>query len=248
MSGLQHPLEYKQYFPQHTGWVEQGSEINYFDDMVAEYMGIYGIPVDYFHQTTNVNNDAIFGEDDQKKYVRKYQLTCIIKNNGLVTEGLLFNSFAQLNNIDFAIYLHVDTFRRQVGPKTDPLPGDIFTFPYNTRLKFNVQNVLYTTLGMEGNIFGHRSCYELTCKEAEMSPVQEGLGEQYGVVDAQGNLVPNAPSDAILNDGSGRIADKYNVPTANPNASKGDNINIGVEAGRVVFPITPDTNELWSGW
>lgn len=247
MSGLNHPLEYKRWFPQHMGDLEQGSEINYFDDMVAEYFGIYGLKTDYFHQITDVNKDAIFGEDDTKKYIRKYEFTSIIKNFGAVEETLLFTKFGQMNSIDFSIYIHVDTFKRLVGKDKDPLPGDLFTFPYNTKLKYEVQHIMFTSLGMEGNIFGHRSCYELVCKESQMSPVQEGVGEQYGVVDAQGNLIPGAPPDAILNDGSGRVADKYKVPTANPNASKGDNANVQIEADRVVIKRT-DTTDLWGGW
>lgn len=246
MSGLNHPLGYKQYFPQHMGFLEQGSEINYFDDMVAEYFGIYGLPVDYFHQTTSVKKDAIFGEDDTKKYVRKYQLTAIIKEPA-IEEGLLFMKYGGMNNIDFHVFLHVDTFRKLVGKNKDPLPGDLFTFPHNTKLKYEVENVLFTTVGMEGNIFGHRSCYELVCKEAQMSPVQEGLGEQYGVVDAQGNLVSDAPADAILNDGSGRIADKYQVPTANPDANKGDNEQVQIEADHTIYP-REEGNDLWGGW
>jgi hypothetical protein len=250
MSGLNHPLEYKKYFPQHMGFLEQGSEVNYFDDMVAEYFGIYGLPTDYFHQIVDIKKDAIFGEDDTKKYVRKYQLTSILKDLGAVQETSLLTRFGYGNSVDFTVYIHVGTFKRLVGKDKDPLPGDIFTFPNgNTKLKYNVQHVMYTTLGMDGNIFGHRSCYELTCKEAELSPVQFGLGEQYGVIDAQGNLLPDAPADALVSDGSGRIADKYQVPTADPNANKGDNAQITIEAGRVVFPRDEeDNNDLFSGW
>lgn len=248
MTGLNHPLEYKKFFPQHTGFLEQGSEIDYFDSMVAEYFGIYGMPMDYFHQVTDITKDVIFGEDDTKQYLRKYQLTSIIKNPGAVEESQLFTSFGAMNSIDFSIYLHVDTFKKAVGPKHDPLPGDLFTFPFNTKLKYQVQNVMFTTLGMEGNIFGHRSCYELTCKEAEMSPVQVGVGEQYGVVDAEGNLLPDAPADAIVPDGSGRIADKYQVFPPNPDASKGDNAQVDIEAGRVVYPDRQDKNDLWGDW
>lgn len=247
MSGEAFPLSYKKYFPQHMGHLAQGSEVNYFDDLVCEYISIYGLATDYFHQTTDVSKNVTFGEDDQKKYVRKYQLTAIIKNFGAVEETLLFSKFGQLNTIDFSMFLHVDTFKRAVGKNKDPLPGDIFTFPHNTKLKYEVQHVMFTSLGMEGNIFGHRSCYELVCKEAQLSPTQEGLGEQYGVVDAQGNLVSDAPADALVSDGSGRIADKYQVPTANPAASKGDNAQVKIEADRVVFPRATD-NDLWGGW
>jgi hypothetical protein len=244
MSGLQHPLEYKDYFPQFTGEVNQGSEIEYLDNMIAEYFGIYGIPIDYYHQITNPDKDRIFGEDDTKKYQQKYQLTCILKD-GTVEESLLFNGFGQLNTIDFSMYIHIDTFKRLLGKGHDPLPGDLFMFPNNSKLKFEITNVVFTTLGTQGNVFGRKTCYDLTCKEAELSPATEGRGEQYGVTDSQGNLVPNAPADAILGDGTNRIADKYQVPQANPAGQQGDNKQIQKEADRVVVKRN---TELWGEW
>lgn len=244
MAGLQHPLEYKEFFPQHTGEVNQGSEIDYLDNMIAEYFGIYGIPIDYYHQITNPDKDRIFGEDDTKKYQQKYQLTAILKD-GTVEESLLFNGFGQLNTIDFSMYIHIDTFKRLLGKDHDPLPGDLFMFPNNSKLKFEVTNIVFTTLGTQGNVFGRKTCYDLTCKEAELSPSTQGRGEQYGVTDADGNMVPNAPSDAILDDGSNRIADKYQVPKPNPNAQRGDNEQIKKEASRVTIS---HNRELWGDW
>ena len=244
MSGLNHPLEYKDYFPQFMGETAQGSEIEYLDNMIAEYFGIYGIPIDYFHQITNPNKDRIFGEDDTKKYQNKYQLTAILKD-GTVEESLLFNGFGQLNTVDFSMYMHIDTFKRLIGKDKDPLPGDLFMFPNNSKLKFEITNVVFTTLGTQGNVFGRRTCYDLTCKEAELSPATTGRGEQYGVTDAEGQLVPNAPADSIIDDGSGRIADKYQVPKANPNGQKGDNEQIIKEASRTTIV---HSREIWGQW
>lgn len=244
MSGIQHPLEYKEFFPQHTGELNQGSEIEYLDNMIAEYFGIYGVPIDYFHQITNPNKDRIFGEDDTKKYQQKYQLTAILKD-GSVEESLLFNGYGQLNTVDFSMYIHIDTFKRLLGKDHDPLPGDIFMFPNNSKLKFEITNVVFTTLGTQGNVFGRRTCYDLTCKEAELSPATQGRGEQYGVTDAEGQLVPNAPTDAILGDGTNRVADKYQVPKPTTNAQKGDNEQIQKEADRVTIK---HNRELWGEW
>jgi len=244
MSGLQHPLEYKEFFPQHTGEVNQGSEIEYLDNMIAEYFGIYGIPIDYYHQLTDPNKDRIFGEDDTKKYENKFQLTAILKD-GTVEESLLFNGFGQLNTVDFSMYMHIDTFKRLLGKNHDQLPGDLFMFPTNSKLKFEITNVVFTTLGTQGNVFGRRTCYDLTCKEAELSPATTGRGEQYGVTDAEGNLIPNAPADAIIPDGSGRIADKYQVPKANPAGQKGDNSQIIKEASRTTLV---HNREIWGEW
>jgi hypothetical protein len=244
MSGLQHPLSYKEYFPQFTGEMNQGNEIDYLDDMIAEYFAIYGLPIDYFHQITNPNNDRIFGEDDAKKFQDKRQLTCLLKD-GAVEEAIIFNGFGQLNSVNFSMYIHINTWRRLVGLNRDPLPGDLFMFPKNSKLKFEVANVVFTTLGTQGNVFGHRSCYDLTCKEATLSPATQGTGEQYGVTDAQGNLLPNAPADAIINDGSGRIADKYNVPAPATNTQLGDNAAIEQAANDVAIK---HNREIWGDW
>jgi hypothetical protein len=244
MSGLQHPLSYKEYFPQFTGELQQGSEIEYLDNMIAEYFGIYGLPIDYFHQITNPNKDRIFGEDDTKKFQQKHQLTAILKD-GTVEEAILFNAFAQLNSIDFSMYMHIDTFKKLLGKDRDPLPGDLFMFPQNSKLKFEVTNVVFTTLGTQGNVFGRRTCYDLTCKEAELSPATEGRGEQYGITDAEGHLVPNPPPDSILTDGTNRIADKYQVPKSTIN--KGDNEQVQTKADRVTAR-KGDSTDLWGGW
>lgn len=244
MSGLQHPLEYKDYFPQHTGEINQGSEIEYLDNMIAEYFGIYGVPIDYYHQITDPNKDRIFGEDDTKKFQQKYQLTAILKD-GSVEESLLFNGFGQLNTVDFSMFIHIDTFKRLLGKDHDPLPGDIFMFPNNSKLKFEITNVVFTTLGTQGNVFGRKTCYDLTCKEAELSPATQGRGEQYGVTDAEGQLVPNAPADAILADGTNRVADKYQVPKPNTTGQQGDNTQIQKEADRVTIK---HNRELWGEW
>jgi hypothetical protein len=243
MAGLQQPLSYKQYFPQFTGEENQNSEIEMYDNMLAEVFGIYGTPIDYFHQITDIDKDRIFGEDDTKKYQTKYQFTILLKD-GSIQEALAYNTFAQTNLVEFSMYIHVDTFKRLLGPNKDPLPQDLFMFPNLSKLKFEVTNVVFTTLGMEGNIFGRRSCYELTCKEATLSPSTEGRGEQYGVTDAEGNLIPNAPSDSILDDGSNRIADKYQVPKST--IVDGDNAQIQKKADRVT--IEHGRERLFEGW
>ena len=181
MAGLDHPLGYKKYFPNHTGRLELDSEIDMYDTISAEIFGIQGIPIDYYPSIVNENADRIFGEDANKKYIRKHQLTAILKD-GTVEETLLINGFGQLNVVEFGMYIHINTFKLLFGENQDPKPSDQFTFPHNTNLRFEVSHVGFTTLGMEGNVFGHRTSYELICREAEVSAADEGVSEQYGVI------------------------------------------------------------------
>lgn len=181
MSGLDHPLSYKRYFPNHTGRPGLENEIEMYDTMVAEIFGIQGVPIDYYPSVVDIDADRIFGEDANRKYKRKHQMTAILKD-GMVEETLLINGFGQLNVVEFGMYLHINTFKSVLGLDRDPKPSDFFTFPTNTNLLFEVMHVGFTTLGADGNVFGHRTCYELICREAETSVMDEGFGEQYGVV------------------------------------------------------------------
>ncbi len=247
MPGAQHPLAKKKYFTAFTGYENQQSYINAMDNLEAQYFQMYGLPLDYFPQTVDITKDAIFGEDETKKYERKHQLTAILKDSA-VEETLQINGFGSLNFVQFSMYIHIATWKRLVGQEHDPLPGDIFVFPHrNSNLKFQVSHVLFSTLGTDGNFFGFRSCYELVCKEAELNPSSEGRGEQYGVVDAEGNIVPDAPSDVLVDDNSGRIRDKYNVPGPNPpGPHKGDNEQITIEekpAG-----VIEHRRDVWGDW
>lgn len=181
MSGLDHPLGYKKYFPNHTDRIGMEQEIEMYDTIAAEIFGIQGVPIDYYPADVNTESDPIFGEDANKKYARKHQLTAILKD-GVVEETLLFNGFGLTNVVEFGMYIHINTFKGLFGQDRDPKPSDQFTFPTNTNLRFQVAHVGFTTLGLEGNVFGHRTSYELVCKEAEISAADEGLGEQYGVI------------------------------------------------------------------
>jgi hypothetical protein len=167
----------------------------------------------------------------------KRELTCIVKD-GAFEENLIYNGFGEITQVEFQIYIHLHTFRKMI-PR-DPLPSDNFYLPNVSNLTYEVIHVDWTTLGIEGNTFGQKNCYLLTCKNREAS------GEQFGVLDANGNLINGAPADAYINDGSGRISDKYGVkqPVSLSNTSEGLKQMGDNEAIRNITegPVDPNTN------
>lgn len=210
MSGLDNPWEYKGFWHQFDGQFKNGDEIEFWDNQIAEWFGIYGVPMRYFPVVANKDADRIFGEDQNMSRTTVHLLTGVIEG-GQMDENLLFNAFGQLNQVEFVLFVHKNTFIKQVGRK--PFPNDQFTFETDVTTQiFEVNHVDETTLGAEGNFFGHRGAYVLTCKEREISQAVVGGGETYGVTDLQGNLLDGAPDDALVGDGSGRVRSKYDVP------------------------------------
>lgn len=210
MAGLQDPLAYKDFWHQFNGYFENEDEIEFWDDQIAEWFAIYGVPLKYFPVVVDANKDRVFGEDTTKTYTTVKHLTGWVEG-GAYDENLIYNPFGQINQVDFVMYVHRNTFVKVIGRK--PLTGDQFTFFQDvTTMTFEVNHLDETTLGQEGNFFGHRGCYVLTCKEREISQALIGEGETHGVTDPQGNLLPNIPEDALVGDGSGRIREKYKVP------------------------------------
>jgi len=214
MAGLDNPLQYKQYYNQFSGPWKQKNTIEMYDNALAQYFGVYGIPIDYYPVEVNYNKDRIFGEDTAKRYIHKRQLTCIVKD-GAFEENLVYNGFGEITQVEFQIYIHLPTFRKLVN--RDPLSSDNFYLPNSSNIGYEVVHVDWMTLGLEGNIFGQKNTYILTCKSREYSE------EQYGLLDQSGNLIPNAPADAYVPDGSLRIQDKYNVPI--PKTTQATNSN-----------------------
>lgn len=182
MAGSNNPLGKKGYFPQFTGYQNNRQTIEMYDRLITQDFEIRGIPCDYVSSIVDENKDRIFGEDTTKKYIVKHKLTSILKE-GQVEETLLFNGFGQLNTVEFSMYLHIGTFKNVLGVNQDPKPGDHFFFPHgNSNLGFEVMHVGFSTLGLEGNILGHRTLYEIVARERYVSEADEGVGEQYGVI------------------------------------------------------------------
>jgi hypothetical protein len=296
MAGTDDPLAKKDYFPQFTGYFNQSNTIEMYDNLIAQQFQIQGIPVEYIPCIVDPNKDRVFGEDTLKKYLQKHKLTTILKD-GQVQETLLYNRWGQINISEFSMWLHIGTFKKLVGTNSDPKPQDMFFFSYgNSLLGFEVMHVGYSTLGTEGNVLGSRTCYELVCREREVSEADLGTGETYGptyrimitedlvgtmlytvntsyVVQATvpqssdvGKIVTilsaTAPADVLVNDGSGRIKDKYQVKGKEVGAQLGDNAAIseicdetdGVKETDPLIDVRPDGNVVprdrsyWGGW
>jgi hypothetical protein len=211
MAGLNDPWEYKKFWHQFNGQFENQDEQGFWDDQLSEWFGIYGVPLKYYPLNIDITkSDRIFGEVTTVSYDRVVHLTGVIDNNS-IDENILYNTFGQLNNVEFVMFVHQHTFLKQVGRK--PLPNDQFTLVNNVSTQnFEVVHTNESTLGTQGNFFGHRGLYILTVRERTVSQSLRGDGEKFGVTDMEGNLLPNIPEDAIVDDGSGRVRDKYDVP------------------------------------
>lgn len=200
MAGSDNPLGKKKYWNQFNGPFETNNEKEFYDSQASEYFEIYGVPIWFYPAVINENKDRIFGEDTSKKYFKKRHLTGIIVG-GQLEENLFYNGFGQINQVDFQIYFHRHTFLKHIGRV--PLPSDHFYMPNASSLVYEVNHIDWTTLGQEGNFFGHQSGFLLTCKEREVSE------EQYGILDANGELLPEFDASVLLPDG--RVPEKYNV-------------------------------------
>lgn len=201
-------LDQKQFWDQYKGAMANAAEFEFYDNIATEIFNIYGVPVEYFPAEVDPNKDRIFGEDPNKKYTRKIMTTGIIEG-GAVQENVNFSMYGMMNKVEFTMHLHQQSFKDIAGRK--PLPADQFTFVKDlTTQVFEVIHVTESTLGVQGNIFGHRTTYTLICKEREISPAEIGDGERYGHTDSEGNVLPNAPADLINPDGE--IKEKYKVP------------------------------------
>lgn len=247
MAGLNQPRKKKQHFRQYSGPWEQRNEIEMFDNAIAEYFAIYGLPIDYFPVEANYNKDRIFGEDTTKRYLRKHELTALVKDGGF-EENLVYGGFGELNQVEFQIYIHIPTFRKMVN--RDPLPSDQFFLPHSSTIAYEIIHVDWMTLGLEGNVFGYKTTYLLTCKQREVSyDALNNVGGQFGVLDGEGELMGNAPADAIIPDGSNRVRNKYTVrkpvlPDGGPE-DYGDNAAIRDITEGIV---NPETGERENGF
>jgi len=257
------PMSAKDFWSQYNGNVENGAELDFYDNLASEMFAIYGVPVEYYPVEADPERDRIFGEDTQKKFQRKVMLTGLIEGSS-VQENVIFNQYGMMNKVEFILHLHYATAIEQIGRK--PLIADQFTFANGlTTQVFEVTHLTETTLGVQGNIFGRRTAYTLTCREREISPAEIGDGERYGYVDSEGNILPGAPSD--LMDENGNIREKYKVPgltSANKKgAYHGDNEAIQETADGVDADGNPITtsgkgtvsrsgkstgNLDWGGW
>ena len=260
MAGLDNPLQYKKNFGQHMGYQSQANEIELYDNQLAEVYAISGLPIEYAPVVYDVDKDVTFGEDTMRSWPKKHLLTCLIEDNK-ISETFTYAQFGELNHADFVITIHKNTYWKQSNNEP-PRVGDIFIFPHNSGQIFEVTNAIPTTLGNHGNIFGQQNCYKLNCRELESSQMDEGIGEQIGVVDNEGNLVPGAPDDVLLEDG--RVREKYNVKDVERNTDEHHDNRLVDEIANdqlitlddeteaisqgIIKKRSQDIEDLWGGW
>jgi hypothetical protein len=240
------------YFPQGMGPQFMGNTMTTMDKMQAEMIAIYGTPMDYYPVEVDVNKDIAFGEDTNKKYLRKHQIKGKIDTDGF-DENLLYTGFSELNNVEFRIFLHLPSFLKMVG--REPIAGDQFYMPFNSTFVYEVSHATHAALGREGNIFGFKSLFVINCRERIVTLHSAGYGERFGVLDSQGNLRTDAPADALVNDGSGRVAAKYDVqqPKVSPDIMHdNDGVKKAVDGtghgDGIAPPLDSETKNRWGNW
>jgi hypothetical protein len=247
-------LSYKNYFRQNTGPRYQNNEISLYDKGNAESMAIYGIQLDYYPVIVDVNKKVTvgFGEDTTKSYLRKFKVMAKLADDGF-DENLLYTGFGELNNIEFRLFLHLPSFVKLVG--REPIIGDQFYIPHNSTFVYEVSHAVHAALGRDGNFFGFKSAFVINARERAVSPQSAGYGERFGVVDSQGNLRADAPADALVDDGSGRIRDKYavqqpqvSIDIRHDNDAVEDAVD-GTGQGDGISPLkSQDLKNRWGDW
>jgi hypothetical protein len=251
---MKDPLGKTKYFPQGMGPQFQGNTMNTFDKMQSEMLNIYGIPMDYYPVEVDINKDVAFGEDTTKRYMRCHKIKGKIDNDGF-DENLLYSGFGELNSIEFRIFLHLPSFVQMVG--REPMAGDQFYLPYNSTFVYEVTHAVHAALGRDGNIFGFKSLFVINCRERTVTQHSAGYGERFGVIDSQGNIRSDAPADALVNDGSGRVSTKYDVqqPKVSPNTMHDNELikklvdgDPTKDTSGIATPSADFIREKWGNW
>lgn len=216
------PLKYKQYWNQFSGDYSNNREIESYDNMMAEYAAIRGVPIEFF--PINVDEyakhmDPVYGENSQPKWDRKIPITGILEEWS--PEVQLFNAGGLQNEDEITLYIHRSTFDKLVGirstkaPKktTDrrgswgPIAKDLVRTPHNG-LVYEVLTGGMHFMTKEAQHFGHKFWYKLTCKVRQVSDASLGMGEQYGAIPDQalpdiykGNpqyILPTPPKEELV--------------------------------------------------
>lgn len=202
MAGAPDPMRWKKHWGQYSGDYSNSKEIETYDNMMAEYAGIYGIPILYY--TLNIddykeNLDVISGESSTPKWDRVFQLTAIAEE--WAKEMQKFSAFGLENSDELTLFVHKSTYDRLIGWRSNlaparspnltprpttrgaygPSPKDLLFTP-NNGLTYEVITGGVHFLESNAQMFGHKFWYKLTLKSAEVSAPNIGNGESYGPV------------------------------------------------------------------
>lgn len=260
------PLRYKNYFGQYNGDFENRREITTYDNMMAEYAGIKGIPLEYY--PINVDDyekkiDIVYGETSTPKWDKKHILVGIIED--FSEEMQAFSKF-NIENIDeITLYIHRTTFDEIVGIRSNktpkktrdrrgawgPIASDLVMTPHNG-LVYEVLNGGLHFLAGEQQHFGHKFWYKLTCKVRQTSDAPMGEGEQYGAVpdpilgdEWKGNpqfILPSPSFENLVGTGTNASGTPptSSMPPEDPSCVGGDYSTIGTASG----PLTGTPSDL----
>lgn len=202
MAGVSDPMKWKQFFGQYGSDVENNREIQTYDNMMAEYAGIVGVPIRYY--TLNIddykdNLDPIYGENSNPIWDRAFMLTALLEEWSQEVQN--FSAFGLENIDELTMFIHRSTFDKFVGWRSNlapiespnltprpsrrgsygPAPKDIIHTLHND---FYYEVVTGGLHFLESNAqhFGHKFWYKLTLKQRQVSTPTVGFGEQYGQV------------------------------------------------------------------
>lgn len=197
------PLRYKQFFKQFNGDFDNRQEIATYDEMMKEFAGIRGIPIEFY--PINVDDfadgiDVVYGENSTPKWDRKIVMTAILEE--FSPEIQAFAKFGIENTDEITLFIHRTTFDELVGIRSEkapkkttdrrgawgPVANDQLRTPYNGLVYEVLNGGLHFLSGTEQH-FGHKFWYKVTCKVRQTSDAPLGQGEQYGAL-PDGTLDP----------------------------------------------------------
>jgi hypothetical protein len=260
-------MRWKRYWGQYQGDYDNNREIQTYDNMMAEWAGIVGIPIQYY--TLHVDDykdglDPIHGENSRPVWDRAFQLTAITEQ--WTQELQNFSTFGLENIDELTLYVHRSTFDRLVGwrsgetpvesPNLTPRPSrrggygpiasDILQTQHNGLFYEVITGGLHF-LETNAQHFGHKFWYKLTLRSRETSAPVVGQGEQYGPIPQNMSLEEYAISQGLPPDyysGNPQFVvptpdcDDLRDPFPNPDLNPPTSGSPEDECGRVQYETT----------
>lgn len=217
MAGAPDPMRWKRYWGQYGGDYDNNREIQTYDNMMAEWSGIVGIPIMYY--TIHVDDykegiDPVYGENSSPVWDRAFELTAILPEWSQELQN--FTTFGLENIDELQLYIHRSTYDRLIGwrsgetpvqhpnvtPRPNvrggygPIPKDVIMTQHNG-LYYEVVTGGLHFLESTAQHFGHKFWYKVTLKSRESSAPVVGKGEQFGPIDDKQTLEEYAISQGL---------------------------------------------------
>lgn len=153
--------------PYFNNW-RASREQELIEDLIVETIKIHGLDV-YYIPKSYVNEDKIFGEDDQAEFNSAYMCDMYVKNvEGFAGDGDFLSKFnLQIrDNITFTVARR--TFNNEIGQAaglTRPREGDLIFFPLNGKV-FQITFVEHEAIFYQ---LGDLQIWDLKCELFEYS-------------------------------------------------------------------------------